>query len=61
MNEYIFRTLVSLTSNAEDDEEDYVIITADYIRQARKKFSERAAVRYHAVAEWCLLAVYRRI
>ena len=61
MNEYLFLTLVSLSDNAEDDEEDYVKIQADNIREARKKFAEHAAERYHAVVDWCLLAVYRQI
>lgn len=61
MKEYLFRTLVSPTEFPEDDETDYVQISAVNIRQARKAFQEKAAERYHALREWCLLGVYRQI
>ncbi len=59
MKEYLFRTFVTL---GEDNVEvDYVRIEANNILEARKKFAEHAAERYHAVREWCLLNVYREI
>lgn len=61
MKEYIFRTLVSPTEFSEDDVVDYVQIPAKNIRQARKAFAEKAAARYHALREWCLLEVYQQI
>ena len=61
MNNYLFHVLVSFSDNSEDDEDDYVEIRADNIRQARKKFAEHAAYTYHSVVDWCLLAVYRQI
>lgn len=60
MNNYLFYVLVTLSDDS-DDENDYIEIGADNIRQARKKFAEHAAERYAAVADWCLLAVYRQI
>lgn len=61
MKNYIFRALVSPTEFSEDDEVDYVLISAENIQQARKAFQRKTAERYHAVREWCLLGVYRQI